>query len=138
MALVTMSVMTSKAPLLKLTALYQTTAQQYATQIVSNAMASTGDHLKLTYQSDDSSWSQLYNAYPDKLFNLGVFDEGFYSMQAAWYAGQACTPSFAISDLHQLTLWPQYHMASRSIRRAMVPRQTFHSGWPASTMTILP
>lgn len=61
-------------------------------------MASTGDHLKLTYQSGDSSWSQLYNAYPDKLFNLGVFDEGFYSMQAAWYASQACKSSLALQS----------------------------------------
>jgi hypothetical protein len=52
-------------------------------------MASTNEHLKLTYQSDDSSWSQLYNLYPDKLFGLGVFDDTFYSMQAAWYSKEA-------------------------------------------------
>lgn len=53
-------------------------------------MASTDDHLKLTYNSEDSSWSQLYNLLPDKLFNLGLFDADFYQMQATWYARQAC------------------------------------------------
>lgn len=72
----------------------QTLAKEYSTQIVSSAMASTNDHLKLTYDSDDSSWSQLYNLLPDKLYDLGLFDADFYQMQAVWYARQACEHSF--------------------------------------------
>lgn len=73
----------------------QTTAKQYAAQVISNAMASTNDHLKLTYQSEDSSWSQLYNLYPDKLFDLGLFGDEFYAIQAAWYGRQARESPFA-------------------------------------------
>lgn len=68
---------------------YTALAKQYATQVVSSSMASTKDHLKLTYNAMDSSWSSLYNMMPDKIFNLGVFDEDVYQMQGQWYGKQA-------------------------------------------------
>lgn len=68
---------------------YNTLAKQYSTQIIANAMASTNDHLKLTYDGADSSWSTLYNLLPDKMFGLDIFDNSFYEMQASWYGRQA-------------------------------------------------
>jgi hypothetical protein len=70
---------------------YTSLAKQYATTIVSTALASTGDHLKLTYGSDDTTWSSLYNLMPDKVFGLNVFPDSFYAMQAAWY-GKVAEP----------------------------------------------
>lgn len=68
---------------------YTSLAKQNANVIAQAALASTGDHLKLTYQSDDDTWSSLYNLMPDKAFGLNVFPDSFYAMQAAWYGKKA-------------------------------------------------
>ncbi|KAK9899072.1 putative glutaminase A [Cystobasidium minutum MCA 4210] len=68
---------------------YTTLAKQYSTQIISSAMATTRDHVKLTYNSSDDSWSSLYNLLPDRMFGLNIFNDSFYAMQGAWYAGEA-------------------------------------------------
>lgn len=70
---------------------YLQTAQAYSNQVITLAMASTRDHLKLTYQSSDDSWSMLYNLLPDKVFGLQLFSDSLYTMQGNWYASKAST-----------------------------------------------
>ncbi|OJD33205.1 glutaminase [Diplodia corticola] len=49
------------------------------------AIDPTGTHTVLAYQWR-SSWGLLYNAYPDKLLNLGVVRRAVYDMQSSFYA----------------------------------------------------
>lgn len=61
-------------------------------------MASTGDHVKLTYNSSDDTWSSLYNLLPDRMFGLNIFNDSFYAMQGSWYASEACRRMFAMGQ----------------------------------------
>lgn len=68
----------------------QTLAQQYSTQVIASAMATSRDHVKLTYNSTDDSWSSLYNLLPDRMYGLNIFNDSFYAMQGDWYAQEHC------------------------------------------------
>ena len=68
---------------------YTDLSKQYGAEVIASAMASTNDHMKLTYNSPDDTWSSLYNMLPDKVFNLGIFNDSTYQMQAEWYSKQA-------------------------------------------------
>lgn len=79
--------------------LYTSTAQRYSNEVIAQAMATTKDHLKLSYGSSDDTWSTLYNLLPDKVFGLNLFSDAFYAMQGAWYAKQASKLYCALSRM---------------------------------------
>ncbi|THH06365.1 hypothetical protein EW145_g4138 [Phellinidium pouzarii] len=63
---------------------YSSIASSYVTQWQGFAIASSGDHLTLSY-GNDSSWGLSYNLYGDKLLKTNLFPQAIYDMQTAWY-----------------------------------------------------
>ena len=64
---------------------YLDVAQNYSNTFIVEGMSQDQTHMKLAYQEPDSSWSTLYNLYPDKLLNYSLFPATLYDMQASWY-----------------------------------------------------
>ncbi|KAI9669342.1 MAG: hypothetical protein M1831_000378 [Alyxoria varia] len=63
---------------------YSAYARDYYTRWEYLAIDPSEQHTLLAYQWR-SSWGLLYNAYPDKLLQLGVIPQRLYDMQSAWY-----------------------------------------------------
>ncbi|KAJ4485238.1 hypothetical protein J3R30DRAFT_3282917 [Lentinula aciculospora] len=59
-------------------------------------VAQSSGHITSTYGAS-SSWSLMYNLYPDKLFGFNLVDESIYTAQSAWYASVASNaPPFGL------------------------------------------
>lgn len=63
---------------------YLETAVQMASKWEKEALDASGDHYKLTFDSD-GSWSIKYNLVWDKLLGLGLFSECVYGLETAYY-----------------------------------------------------
>lgn len=61
-----------------------TTASDYINFWLSNAINPQKSHVLKSYEWR-SSWGLLYNAYPDKLLNLGMLPDWVYQMESTWY-----------------------------------------------------
>lgn len=62
-----------------------TTATDYMDFWLKNAINPQKTHVMKSYEWR-SSWGLLYNAYPDKLLNLGMVPDWVYRMESKWYA----------------------------------------------------
>ncbi|KIK65828.1 hypothetical protein GYMLUDRAFT_38307 [Collybiopsis luxurians FD-317 M1] len=51
-------------------------------------LAESSGHITSTYGAP-SSWSLMYNLYPDKLLGFNLVDESIYSNQTSWYSNAA-------------------------------------------------
>ncbi|KAK0203921.1 hypothetical protein DFS33DRAFT_1275044 [Desarmillaria ectypa] len=64
---------------------YESLAQSYMSSWQSSA--SEGNHLVSTY-GNASTWSLIYNMFPDRLLNLSLVEEDTYSSQDTFYLSQ--------------------------------------------------
>ncbi|KAF2140601.1 uncharacterized protein K452DRAFT_202984, partial [Aplosporella prunicola CBS 121167] len=81
---------------------FSATAANYYSQWEGFAIDPSGTHTVLAYQWR-SSWGQLYNAYPDKLLNLGVVTPEVYAMQSDWYDQVSQVFGVPLDNRHSLT-----------------------------------
>ena len=63
---------------------YSSTASSYYSQWENFAIDPSGKHTMLSYQWR-STYSLLYNTYPDVLLDLNLIPQSLYDMQSAWY-----------------------------------------------------
>jgi hypothetical protein len=81
---------------------YTATAKSYIGQWASKATDSSGKHLKLAYDQDDT-WSLKYNGYPDRLLGLGLIPESVAALEAAWYLTRVNTYGIPLDIRHTYT-----------------------------------
>ena len=62
---------------------YRKTAQEFAVRW--QAMATAGDHYKLTFDGKDDTWSQKYNLVWDKILGLNLFPASVANTELAYY-----------------------------------------------------
>jgi hypothetical protein len=67
---------------------YLSVARSYASQWVSRAQDSSGQHLKIAYDQD-GTWSLKYNGFPDRVLGLNLVPTGVAAQEAAWYQSHA-------------------------------------------------
>jgi hypothetical protein len=63
---------------------YTNIANSYVSRWQTLAKSTTGNHLTLAY-NDNNSWGLTYNLYADKLLKLNLFPSSVYTMQTNWY-----------------------------------------------------
>lgn len=63
---------------------YSSTASTFYTQWEDYAIDPSGQHTMLSYQWR-STYSLLYNTYPDALLDLKLIPKSLYDMQSTWY-----------------------------------------------------
>ena len=117
---------------------YANTAHQYYTQWQEFAIDPSERHTILAYQFR-SSWSLLYNIYPDKLLNLGIIPQSLYDMQSTWYPEVSQVFGVPLDSRHSYTKsdWEMWTAAtcSPSTRALFVNGLAY---WLNNTYTDLP
>lgn len=86
-AIAAWSAVTKKLGHAKKSKLYRDTAQQFAEQWQRSADA--GDHYKLAFDGNESSWSLKYNMVWDRLLSLDVFDKSIADKEVEFYLRHA-------------------------------------------------
>jgi len=81
---------------------YSAIATSYAPQILKFATSSTGKHLELDY-NDQNSWGLSYNMYADKLLKTNVFPSSTFTMQTNWYSTVAQSFGIPLDTRHTYT-----------------------------------
>ncbi|KAF3403263.1 Glutaminase A [Talaromyces pinophilus] len=115
-------------------------ASDYVTQWVGFANATTDElpHLTLNY-GNSSTWSLLYNAYADKVLNLGIIPQSIYDQQSEFYPSVLETFGIPVDTRHQWSKsdWQVWTAATASepTRQDMIDAV---ATWAAATSEWLP
>lgn len=117
---------------------FSATAADYYRQWEGLAVDPAEEHTLLAY-GWRSSWGLMYNAYMDKLLNLGAVRPALYAMQSDWYARQSQVFGVPLDSRHTYTksdweMWTAATCTPRT-RRLFVNALAY---WINSTATEFP
>ncbi|PAV21986.1 hypothetical protein PNOK_0194300 [Pyrrhoderma noxium] len=103
---------------------YSSIASDYVTQWQGFAVASSGDHLTLSY-GDDSSWGLAYNLYADKLLGTNIFPQSILDLQTNWYKTIFDNFGIPLDTRHEYTksdweIWTAAFVTDDSVRDQLI------------------
>ncbi|KAH8919532.1 DUF1793-domain-containing protein [Atractiella rhizophila] len=81
---------------------YSATAKDYMEKFQTLANSTTEGHLTLSY-NNDKTWGLIYNAWPDKLLNLGIVPKKLLDKQTKWYKKVARNFGVQLDTRHEWT-----------------------------------
>jgi glutaminase A-like protein/uncharacterized protein DUF5127/ricin-type beta-trefoil lectin protein/uncharacterized protein DUF4964 len=103
---------------------YLSVARSYASQWVSRAEDSSGQHLKIAYDQD-GTWSLKYNGFPDRALGLNLVPTGVAAQEAAWYQAHAGAFGVLLDPRNNYTkgdweLWTAAWLADQPVHTTLI------------------
>ncbi|KAI0750697.1 DUF1793-domain-containing protein [Daedaleopsis nitida] len=103
---------------------YSAIATSYVSQWQKLAMSSSGQHLTLDY-NDNDSWGLAYNLFGDRLLKTNIFPQSVYDLQTTWYSSHLNAFGIPLDTRHTYTksdwqIWTSALVSSTSLRNQIV------------------
>jgi hypothetical protein len=103
---------------------YLSVARSYASQWVSRAEDSSGQHLKIAYDQN-GTWSLKYNGFPDRALGLNLVPTGVAAQEAAWYQAHAGAFGVLLDPRNNYTkgdweLWTAAWLADQPVHTTLI------------------
>jgi len=105
---------------------YSAAAREMIARWQDLAQSKTGDHLVLAY-GQDATWSLKYNAFPDKLLELGLLPRSILDEEASYYIARANQFGVPLDNRHTYTkadweLWVAAATDDEKLRNELIDR----------------